>query len=87
MNLGYDFNGYIAIDAYWKNSKKNIEQRIDIMVDSLSYVHHKIIDSRQKNSGVYFIDYNSNNLCRKLDRFNDPTVEYFGLVKISKYDL
>lgn len=87
MNIGYEFGGYLAIDAFWKNSKNNFDQRIDIMVDSLNYQYKKIIDWRKEHSGVYFLDYHSNNPCRKLDRFNDPTIQYSGAVYVSRYDL
>lgn len=87
MDYDFDYEGNFGIDAYWIDSKKNIKQRIDLMVDSLSLLSTKIIKTKQSHSGVFFIDFNAKNPCGTMDRFIDETVEYYGTVRITRYDL
>lgn len=87
MDFDHDFGGNFGIDAYWIDSKKNIKQRIDIMVDSLNFNLIKHINIYNSHSGVFFINYKINGQCGKYDRFDDDDVTYSGIVEITKYDL
>ncbi len=87
MDYDISFGGNFGIDAYWIDSKKNIKQRIDLMVDSLNYVSSKMLNINSAHSGVYFKDYKLNNDCEEYDHFNDSSVVYYGLIHTTKFDL
>ncbi len=88
FKVSYDgsYGGIIGITGDWLNSSKNIEQRIDILVDSSNYkLLHQISIANPHHSARY-LDY-KNLSCGSYDHYVDTNVIHSGSVLITKYDL
>ena len=80
------FGGVIGVTGDWLNTANNIDQRIDMLIDSSNYkLLHNISIINPRHS-ARFIDYKLSN-CGKYDHYDDSSVIHIGVVNLTRYDL
>ena len=89
IQVNYDpmFGGFLSITGDWSKTTENVDQRIEIVIDSSNFYSSRVINIANSKTTASFSDYIQTGLCNRYKRNLDSMVIHSGMLHITRYDL